>query len=257
MADMWRDLFSPFSLATIATILIVASLHAAYAQVMQSTNYQVQSDSINFGGGLSTSSNYVLESTAGELASGISTSSNYSLKAGYQQMNTAYIALSASADVTLSPSIPGVSGGTSNGSTTVTVTTDSSAGYSLSIAAATAPAMQKGSDTIADYTPATADPDFTFTTGAADAHFGYTPEGSDVAQRFKDNGSSCNTGGTNTSLACWDGLSTTEEVISSTAGPNHPAGATTTVYFRVGVGGSVVQAPGTYVATTTLTALSL
>jgi hypothetical protein len=254
---MWRDCFSPFIQASIATILVVASLHVAIAQVMQSSNYQIQSDSINFSGGLSTSSNYVLESTAGELASGPATSTNYSLKAGYQQMQEVYIAISNTDDVSLSPSIPGVSGGTANGSTTVTVTTDSPSGYALTIASDDAPAMQKGSDNIADYTPAGADPDFTFITGAADAHFGYTVQGVDVVQRFKDNGTTCNTGSLNTASACWDGLSVSEATIASDVTPNHPEGATTTIHFRVGVGGSVVQAAGIYVATTTLTALSL
>jgi hypothetical protein len=254
---MWRELFSPFSYASITTFLLIASLHVAGAQVMQSGNFQIQSDSINFGGGFSTSSNYRLESTAGEIGTGESDSENYALKAGYQQMQEVYIAISGATNVTMSPSIPGVSGGTANGSTTVTVTTDSPAGYELTISSLTSPAMQKGADSISDYTPGGANPDFAFTTGAADSHFGYTPQGSDVVQRFKDNGASCNVGSSNTALACWDGLSTTPETIASNANPNHPAGAATTVYFRVGVGGSVIQAPGVYAATTTLTALSL
>lgn len=254
---MWRELFSPFSYALIATVLLVASLHIAGAQVMQSTNYQIQSDSINFAGGLSTSSNYTLESTAGELASGVSSSTNYSLKAGYQQMQEVYIAITGADNVTMSPSIPGVTGGTANGSTTVIVTTDSPSGYELTIESETTPAMQKGADSIADYTPLGSDPDFSFTTGAADAHFGFSPEGTDIVQRFKDDGGTCNAGGGDVTLACWDGLSTTPQTIASYAGANHPEGETTTVYFRVGVGGSVIQAPGVYIATTTLTALSL
>jgi hypothetical protein len=254
---MWRELFSPFSYASITTFLLIASLHVAGAQVMQSGNFQIQSDSINFGGGFSTSSNYRLESTAGEVGTGESDSENYALKAGYQQMQEVYIAISGAANVTMSPSIPGVTGGTANGSTTVTVTTDSPAGYELTIASETSPAMQKGADSIADYAPAGANPDFTFTTGAADAHFGYTPQGTDVVQRFLDNGASCNTGSSNAALSCWDGLSMTPETIASQTTPNHPGGTVTTVYFRVGVGGSVVQPAGVYAATTTLTALAL
>lgn len=254
---MWRELFSPFSYASIVTFVLLASIHIAGAQVMQSTSYQIQSDSINFAGGFSSSTNYQLESTVGELASGESDSANYSLKAGYQQMQEVYIAITGATDVTLSPSIPGVSGGTSNGSTTVTVITDSPSGYALTIEAEGSPAMQKGGDSLSDYAPSGGDPDFTFATAAADAHFGYTPEGTHVVQRFLDNGGSCNTGSANASLACWDGLSTTPETIASDANPNHPTGATTTVYFRVGVGGSANVVPGTYVATTTLTALSL
>ncbi len=227
---------------------------------MQSSSYQIQSDSVNFGGGLSSSTNYSLESTAGEIATGPSNSATFSLRAGYQQMQEVYISLTGASAVVMSPSIPGVSGGTANGSTTVTVTTDSPSGYQLTISAESSPAMQKGGDTILDYTPsAPSEPDFSFTTTSVDAHFGYSPEGVDIVQRFLDNGTdTCNTGASEeTSLSCWDGLSTSNVTIASDTNANHPNGATTTINFRVGIGGSVVQAPGTYIATTTLTALSL
>lgn len=253
---MWRELISPFLNASLCTILVLASFHVAIAQVMQSNNYSIQTDSVNFGGGLSTSSNYVLESTAGEIATGRATSSNYALRAGYQQMQEAYIAISGASAVAMSPSIPGVTGGTAQGSTMVTVTTDSPSGYALTIASEGSPAMQKDVHSIADYAPS-GDPDFAFITGASDAHFGFSPEGADIVQRFRDDGDSCNSGTFDASLACWDGLSTTEATIASQNTANHPNGATTTVRFRVGVGGSVLQAPGVYTATTTLTALPL
>jgi hypothetical protein len=224
---------------------------------MQSGNYRMQSDSINFGGGLATSSSYNLESTAGEIATGDESSASYSLRAGYQQMVNNFISLSTADPVTLSPSIPGVSGGFANGSTTVTVTTDSSAGYQLSIASVSTPAMQKNLDSIADYVPVGV-PDFSFITNATDSHFGYSPSGVDVVTRFKDDGASvCGIGAFETALACWDGLDLVDEPISRSTEANTPNGATTTINFRVGVGGSVVQAEGTYLATTTLTALSL
>lgn len=243
------------------SLVFVAFLFMTFAvargQVMQSSNYRIQSDSLNFGGGLSTSTSYRLESTAGEVATGESNSATYKLKAGYQQMQEVFIALTGAGAVSLSPSIPGVTGGTSNGSTTVAVTTDSPSGYQLTIQASQSPAMQKSGDSIADYVPA-GDPDYTFTTGASDSHFGYTPEGADIVQRFKnDGGLNCNAGAGDDSLACWDGLSTTAQVIASNSGPNQPNGVTTSVRFRVGIGESVLQPPGTYTATTTLTALPL
>lgn len=253
---MWRNFVSPALYAGLCTITLVCTLTLSSAQVMESGNYQIQSDSINFGGGFSSSSNYTLESTAGEVGTGLSDSANFGLGAGYQQMQSVYIALSGVTNVSLSPSIPGVTGGTSNGSTTVTVITDSPSGYLLTIAAENSPAMNKGGDSIADYVPAGV-PDFDFTTDATDAHFGYTPEGEDVVDRFLDDGDSCDDGSANAPLKCWDGLSLTEESIASSMLPNHPDGATTTVHFRVGVGSSVVQAPGTYIATTTITALPL
>lgn len=251
-----REFFFTTISSIVLIILLFLSLQGVMAQVMGSTNYRIQSDSVNLGGGLGTSTSYRLESTAGEVGTGELTGTTYSLKAGYQQMQEVYIALTAASSVSLAPSIPGISGGISNGSTTVTVTTDSPSGYTLTIRASQSPAMQKGADTIADYTPAGA-PDYTFVTNPADAHLGYSPSGVDIVSRFKDNGASCNAGSGDTLLACWDGLSTSVVTIAQRTSPNQPLGSTTTVFFRVGVGGSVFKASGTYTATTTLTALPL
>ena len=248
--------FHSFVMALIFVPIVVGNLTLSFAQVMQSPSYRIQSDSINIGGGLSSSTSYTLESTAGELATGPSDSTSYGLRAGYQQMHEVYIAISASADVTMAPSIPGVTGGSSYGSTTVTVTTDSLSGYELTIKASNAPALNKDSDSIADYVPA-GDPDFAFTFGAADAYFGFTPEGVDIVQLYKDGTGTCNNGTGDTESACWDGLSTTAQTIASASTSNHPSGSTTTVRFQVGVGGLVIQPSGTYTATTTLTALPL
>lgn len=252
-----RDIFILTLLSLLLTPFVLFSLRASYAQVMQSNNYRIESDSVNFGGGLSSSTNYSLESTGGEIATGESSSGSYALKAGYQQMVTRFLSLSTPAAIALSPSIVGITGGESNGSTTVTVTTDSAAGYELTINADVTPAMVKGSDIIQDYAT-TGDPDYTFTTGADDSHFGYSPSGVDTVQRFKDDGAaSCNSNTTESPLTCWDGLSTTPEVITRRTSANTPDGSTTTIYFKVGIGGNVVQPAGIYTATTTLTAVSL
>lgn len=253
-----RDVSVTALVASISAIAVLLTMGVSLAQVRESTNYRIESDSINFGGGLSSSGSYTLESTAGEVATGESGSASYNLRAGYQQMTTTYLAMTAPADVTMSPSIPGIVGGTANGSTTVTVTTDSSAGYQVTISAGVSPAMQKGSDSIPDYTPAGANPDFTFSTDAGEAHFGYSPSGIDVASRFKDDGiSSCGGGSSETELACWDGLDTVAETIVQRTSANTPNGSTTTLNFRTWIGGGVNQTAGTYVATTTLTALAL
>ncbi len=253
-----RDVSITALLSLLATAVLFLGLPIGNAQVRQSTNYRIESDSINFGGGLSSSTNYTLESTAGEVATGNSGSASYNLRAGYQQMVTTFLSMSAAADVTMTPSIPGITGGVANGSTTVTVTTDSSAGYEITIASLDTPAMQKGSDTIPDYAPLGGDPDFTFRTGASEAHFGYSPSGVDVAARFQDDGvSACGSGSSETDLACWDGLSTVAETIVQRTSANTPDGSTTTVNFRTWIGGGVVQTAGTYTATTTITALAL
>lgn len=255
---MRRIFGSSLLLASIATIAVLLVQQLSFAQVASSTNYRIQSDSINFGGGLSTSTNYRQESTFGEIGTGVSSSTNYQMNAGYQQMQEVYLSMTVPSDVTLSPSLAGLTGGTSNGSTTVTVTTDDPAGYSLSIEASNNPAMQKtgGSVTIADYNQG-AEADYSFSVVTGQAQFGFSPSSVNVVPAFRDNGSLCNTGSLDTPLACWAGLTTTPTIISQSSGANHPNGATTTINFRVGIGSGAGVESGLYTATTTLTALPL
>ncbi len=252
-----RSFYKLFLHSSLLTVLVVSCLAVSTAQVRTSPSYQLQSDSINFTGGLSTSSSYRLESTAGEVATGEATSTTYSLRAGYQQMQEVFLSMTAAPNVTMSPALGGLTGGTANGSTSVVVLTDSPSGYQLTIAADGTPALQKGVDAIADYVSGAApNADFSFVTNGSDAHFGFSPEGSDVVTRFRDNGALCGVGSLDTSLACWDGLSTTDILISQGVA-NQPDGATTTVNFRVGIGSAAGVIAGTYVATTTLTAIPL
>lgn len=249
--------FYTLTRALVLTLVMLYLLMVADAQVRSSTNYQIQSDSINVGGGFSSSTSYTQESTFGEVATGPSDSTSFSLRAGYQQMQEIYISLSTTGDVTMSPALPGLSGGTANGSSTVTVITDNVAGYQLTLTAEGEPAMQSGVGTIADY-DAGAEPDFSFLIGSSDAHFGFSPQGVDVVPAFLDDGASiCGTGSSNTALACWDGLATTSTVVAEGTDSNHPSGATTTINFRVGIGGNAAVTAGVYTATTTVTALPL
>lgn len=227
-------------------------------QVRSSANYQLQSDSINIGGGFATSTNYEQESTVGEVATGRSTSSSFNLQAGYQQMQEVFIGLTlASTSLTMQPALVGRNeAASSSGTTSVSVVTDSAAGYQLTIAGSDEPAMQGSFDAIADY-DAGATADFTFTTGATDAHFGFTPEGPDIADRYRDNGTSCGVDSGDLPARCWDGLATTSRVIAVGSGANQPDGASTTIRFQVGLGIDAVVTSGEYVATTTITALPL
>lgn len=243
--------------AFVIPFILLAVVFDASAQVMQSPSYRIQNDSINVGGGLGSSTNYVLESTAGEVATGRGSSTNYEVSAGYQGMQEAYLALSGAADVVLNPALGGITGGTSNGSTSVTVTTDNYAGYSLSITASSSPAMVSGSNVISDYVPAGANPDYTFAVGAGASVFAFSPEGADVSTRFLDNGIICGIDSGETTLSCWDGPSTTPVTIAQRTSANHPLGTNTLIRFRVGIGSAAMQAPGTYIATTTVTALPL
>jgi len=241
----------------VLTIILLSTISLVVAQVRTSPSYTLESDSVNFGGGLSDSANYSLESTAGEVATGLSDSASYSLRAGYQQMQEVFLSLSAASDVTMTPSIGGITGGTGNGSTTVVVLTDSPSGYELSIRAESAPAMRNGAESIADYVPlANPNPDYFFATTTTEANFGFSPEGPDITSRFLNNGTACALGSTNTALRCWDGLDTVSKVIAR-GSSNQPSGVATKINFRVVVGGNIIVPEGDYVATTTLTALPL
>ena len=251
---MWQWTYVFCTSVVITSTLLAAS--GACGQIRSSSNYQIERDTLNVAGGFGTSSGYQLNTSVGETAPGRATSSNYILNAGFQQQDIVTLTLTGGQDVVMDAVIGGVSGGTSRGSTSVNASTDGPAGYQLTIEAENNPAMQSGANTIADYTPAGAAADTNFTTGVSDAHFAFSPFGDDVVDRWKVSGSTCGSGSASTT-ACWDGLSTTTATIASAAGANAPAGATTTVYFAVGIGGSVIQPPGTYVATTTITLLSL
>lgn len=232
----------------------VLGTNVLYAQ-MQSGTYRIDFDSVNSGGGQSQSANYLTESTVGEIATGSSTSATYNLQAGYQQMHEVYLTITAANDVAMSPSIGGITGGTSNGSTAVTVTTDSATGYQLQIKASSSPALVSGVNSFADYTPASADPDYNFSIAATASEFGFSPEGSHIPARYKDNGFFCNSGTGSTADSCWDPLSTVDKIIAQNAGANTPSGTATVIKFRASSGASRFQPAGNYVATTTLTAL--
>lgn len=239
-----------------ALVLIVPSYLYAYA--MGSGSYRIERDSINVGGtSNSSSSNFSLGSTVGELATGLSSSTSYRMNAGYWIPEDTYISISAPSDVSLG-SISGLVGGVSNGSSTWTVTTNNSAGYSLNVQASTSPALKSLHTSIPDYVPSGADPDFSFTTPAFESRFGFTVEGSHAAARFKDDGSSCNTGSGNTTDACWDGFSTTTTSIATSNTSNDPTGTATTLKYRVEIGSSALQeADSNFAASVTVTATTL
>ncbi len=173
--------------------------------------------------------------------------------------------ITTTADVTMDTSIPGLTGGTANGSTQVRVLTNDSAGYTMTIAASGTPAMQGNTQggSIPNYTPATANvPDYAHSVGVNTGEFAYTVSASttsDLAQKFLDNGSNlCNTGSADTSgsATCWYGLSSTATSTINRTTETTASGATTTIFFRTQITASPSPAipEDTYTATTTLTA---
>jgi len=224
--------------------------------VMESSNYQIQRDSINSGGiDVSTSSNYAIRDTVGEQATGRSTSTNYTVRAGYRQMAESSIAVSAPASVTL-PSLGGVVGGTSETIADLTVTTDSPGGYELKVRATTSPALASSEDSFADYA-AGSNPDYSFQIASSESSFGYTPEGADVADGFLDDGTSCGTGSQDSQSACWRGFATTDRVIAESTDNNQPSGTETTLRLRAESGEDNIQTSGQYDATIVVTGVAL
>lgn len=227
------------------------------AEVMGSSSYKIQSDTVNIGGQDSSSASYNLKDTVGEVGTGDSSSASYNMHAGFWQMQSNYLAISSPSDLVLA-SIGGLSYQASEGTMSWTVTTDNPAGYSMSIAATSAPALKSAFDSFADYTPATSNPDYDFTNASTNSSFGFSPEGTEVSDRFKDNGSTCGTGGTSeTTGKCWDGLSTTPKVLAGSVSSNQPTGSVVTARLRAETGADHIQTSGVYTVTIVVTAVSL
>ncbi|NVN97197.1 hypothetical protein HXX01_03125 [Candidatus Nomurabacteria bacterium] len=254
--------FSHKSIYTVfSTFVIISFLFYPYnpslAAVMGSSTYKIQSDSVNVGGQDSASATYNLGDTTGEAGTGESASATYKMKAGYQQMQEdAYLSISSPSDLALT-SIGGLSNQVSEGTISWLVTTDNVAGYSLTIASTTTPALKSAFDSFADYTPAGADPDYNYNNLATNSSFGFSAEGTEAISRFKDNGVACNTGTLETVDKCWDGLSTTPKAMAGSATANHPSGSTVTARVRAENGASHLQSAGNYAVTLVVTAVTL
>ncbi len=254
-------------------ILIVSALNvssAVLAYVMGSTNYRIQQDSVNFGGTEDSSSvTYKVRDTLGEIATGFASSTSYNLYAGYRQMDEVYISITSPSDCVLSPILGGIGGGISNCFAVWTVTTDSPSGFSATLSATTTGTdgsgyVMKGNninDYIANYTEGAYNvPDYTWAVTNA-AEFGYTATtttAADLAQAFLNGGGSpCNTGSTMTNDQCWISASSTSRQLINRTSPAI-SGTSLSVHFRVQINNRTpIVTQGTYVATTTVTALAL
>lgn len=243
-----------FAILSLSGLFIYSNY--SLADYMQGTVYRMQSDSLNFGGQVSSSSTYKIDDSLGEVATGDSNSANYYMHAGFWQMQESYISISNPSDLVMD-SMAGLSGGSSEGLMSWIVTTDNTAGYNLSIASLTSPALSSLEDSLNDYTPAGSDPDFNFYNDPTESSFGFSPEGNETISRFRDNGSLCNTGSLETTGKCWDGLSTTPKVIAGGTSSNTPSGATVTVRFRAESGVDHIQTSGEYNVTIVVTAVTL
>lgn len=170
--------------------------------------------------------------------------------------------LVSGSNLTLSPSLAGITGGTANGQTSVRVLTNNATGYSMTLTASSSLGMIGNSQggTIPAYIPSSGTtPDFTFAAPANTARFGYTVEASttdDLAQAFKDDGGACNTGSADAADSCWLNASTSAVTVINRTTETSASGSTSTIKFRAVINSNPVPAipQDTYVATTTLTA---
>jgi len=174
----------------------------------------------------------------------------------------------APTDVSMTPALQGITGGTAYGTSTVAIITNNTTGYNMTIAFASTTAMRSEvgiSSDIDNYTPAVGGtPDFSFSVGVNDAEFAYTINSvttpGDIDSRFKDDGAACNTGSGTTVNTCWYGTADATSAVTlinrTTATPG--TGATSTIVFRVGITSnpSPAIAEAMYYATATLTAVT-
>lgn len=246
-----------------STFVIISSILYPYnlslGAVMGSSTYKIESDSMNVGGeDTSSSATYKIKDTVGEVGTGDSTSANYKMRAGYRQMQSdSYLAISSPSDLVLT-SIGGLSNQVSEGTMSWLVTTDNAAGYSLTVASTTAPALKSAFDSFADYVPIGADPDYNYNNAPTDSSFGFSAEGTEAIDRFRDNGLVCNIiGGGETTSKCWDGLSTTPKMMAGRSTSNHPSGSTVTARLRAENGVNHIQSSGNYAVTLVVTAVTL
>ncbi len=223
------------------------------AEVMSSTNYKIQADSVNVGGVRQTSNSYISEDTIGESGPGTSSSTNYSLKAGYQEMiGGYYISISVPVNVDLGTIVGTGDTGLTGASANWSVITDNPGGYKLEWQASSTN-MVSGSDVIGPYTPAIAD----------------TPEVWSVASTDSEWGGRLSASSTDTAIE-WGSLnevaisakwlnvaSAAARQIVSRASANHPVGSDEKIFFRVEVGTSKVQSVGEYHTGITITTTAL
>lgn len=130
-----KKVFINIKILLVSISLILASVSGVYAE-MSSTNYKIQTDSINFGGSdYGASTNYKIQETLGEEAPGISQSANYQTRAGYRQMLVAepLFSFTLSANTCVLGTLS--TGSVSSCNYDITTTTNAASGYTTTLTA--------------------------------------------------------------------------------------------------------------------------
>jgi len=185
---------------------------------------------------------------------------------GVTQVVTGQVTLTCDASVSGLTSIPGVSGGTSNGTFSCTSTTNNDDGYNLKLKKTALLCHTEGcaaNQQFDDYTGTTTDPiDFNWTdVGSGVEEWGFNmTSGDDVTDRFRNAAgpaSPCNTGGgIVTAGQCWVMIPTTpdEETVANKTSPTDAAGSASGFGVRIQAGDSNFLRSGDYTTTLVATA---
>lgn len=212
--------------------LLIAALAASLAAVpmsalaLSSSSYTIpQFDMHSFGNSIS-SPNFGIRASSGPIV-GVANSANYSLDTGFPAVTGSVVTLSLSSPtVNLGTLVPG---SPVSGTTTTTVSTDSSAGYSLALQKDRAMTHTDNVTTISDFGGSIASPS---TYNSGDTGLGFSVSaGTNVDSKW-------NSG---LDFAAIPTLATTtyHTLVQSISAPN-----TTTITYKLNVG--VTQKPGIY-----------
>lgn len=199
----------------------------ANAYVASSTNFIIESDTVSYGGGLSTSTSFSVQDSVVDGLLGTKESTNYQINAGPLPMRESTLSVSVPGDLTLTGTITSLRGGVAEGSVSVTVITDNPGGYQLTLSGTS---LSSGASSFDSFS------------GPA------TWSVADEASAF----------GFSTDSSTWNGIDSTERVVVTENSNNQPAGTATTINFKAESKKTNQSQPaGSYSSTITLTALPL
>ena len=222
-------------LTFITLIITFIFLLPQNTQAIDSTTYKIPQYNMNSFGNSIGSTNFGIRASSGPIV-GVSSSTNFGLDTGFPAVTGSVVSLTLS-----SPTVDLgllVSGSPVSGTTTTTVATDSSAGYTLAIQKDRAMTHTDGTTTISDYSGTIATPTTYSGTG-----LGFSvSSGTSVDAKW----------GSGTKYAAIPTLTKTtyHSLIQSISSPN-----TTTITYKLDV--SNVQKPGAYSTSVAIFATAL
>lgn len=245
------------ALSKISLVLFVLLPFSVLA--MDSSNYSIDSDIINYYTGESDSSSYNLNAVGGETGSGESSSSSYEMGSGYEYADSDYIiSLSCSSSVNMG-NIAGV--GRSDLSTndaTCSIETDNPIGYKLYWQASSAN-MISGAESIGAYTPAVSETPEAWSVNSTDSEWGARLKKSGTTSYDSIKWGDANSGdGYASSDVKWLNVSNIAgyEIIERTSATG-AGGDTEVLQFGAEVGLNKLQPSGSYSVNLTITAVAL